>query len=160
MPEKVARTYTLQVRLTPQEKEKLKSEADALGMRVSSYVRMLLSISVQIAPKSFEESESAILVLDTKTLGDMQMQLRRWGYHLDNALKALNTVAAKHFLSQQDTYDLVTEATEYIKDVSDLKESLATQINFLIDRESVRVNHPIEIQKDPNSCTPDEGESK
>ncbi len=156
MSEKIARTYILPVRLTPEEKEKLKRDADAVGMNISSYVRLLLTLPVQIAQQPFEENKSAILVLDIKTLGKIQMELRRWGYHLDYALKALNTVAAKHFLSQQDTYDLVSEATQHIKDVSDLKEELKEKIHYLLKCDSVKVDHPIKVQKDSNPYTSSE----
>lgn len=85
------RSAQILVRVSDEEHRKIKESADALGLSVSAYVRMLATADVVEVPAS--EDGRAALFVDTSTAKAIEGEMKRWGTHLSEALKAWRTVA-------------------------------------------------------------------
>lgn len=124
-----ARTHMVTVRFSNAEFQNLKGKTEALNCTASDLVRMLACLPVKTVDKPFSEAD--YITFDDKAYGELIRQIRHWGYHLDHALHALNIVASKGFMTQEDTYELVSKAVSYIADVEKVQQTLFNEIKQL-----------------------------
>ncbi len=83
-------TYTISCRMTDEDREQLCSQAAKLQLSPSDYLRYLIRIPVDIKEAT---DSSKCIVVDTDTLEDLSSELTKWGYHYNQAVHAMNTVA-------------------------------------------------------------------
>lgn len=83
-------TYTISCRMSDEDRIQLLSQAEKLELSPSNYLRYLIRIPVGI-----KDSEAAkhCVVVDTSTLEDLKSELTKWGYHYNQAVHAMNTIA-------------------------------------------------------------------
>lgn len=86
------KTHTITCRLDDPDFQKLKSEAAALGVNTSDFIRLIVRLPIEV--KTAERNEQFV-VIDPFTLARLWTDARRQGYLLNQAVKALNTVAFK-----------------------------------------------------------------
>lgn len=84
----------LYVRLAREDKERAQEVAEAMGLSLSDLVRLMVRLAA--ADPGLAEraaSEGGPIVLDTATCLRIARELRRWGYHYNQGVHALNSVA-------------------------------------------------------------------
>ena len=84
----------LYVRLAREDKERAQEVAEAMGLSLSDLVRLMVRLAAAdpgLAARA--ASEGGPLVLDTATCLRIARELRRWGYHYNQGVHALNSVA-------------------------------------------------------------------
>ena len=86
------KTHTITCRLDEPDFQKLKSEAASLGVNTSDYIRLILRLPIEAKEKAHPDG---VVIIDPFTLVRLWMDARRQGYLLNQATKALNTVALK-----------------------------------------------------------------
>lgn len=85
-----SKTNMFSCRLDDADFESLHSNAAALDVAPSTYIRYLIRIPVSADPGS--EGAKAVVV-DNKTLGAVRYELVRWGRHYNQGVHALNSIA-------------------------------------------------------------------
>lgn len=84
----------LYVRLAREDKERAQEVAEAMGLSLSDLVRLMVRLAEAdpgLAARA--ASEGGPIVLDTATCLRIARELRRWGYHYNQGVHALNSVA-------------------------------------------------------------------
>lgn len=84
----------LYVRLAREDKERAQEVAEAMGLSLSDLVRLMVRLAATdpgLAARA--ASEGGPIVLDTATCLRIARELRRWGYHYNQGVHALNSVA-------------------------------------------------------------------
>ena len=84
----------LYVRLAREDKERAQEVAEAMGLSLSDLVRRMVRLAAAdpgLAARA--ASEGGPIVLDTATCLRIARELRRWGYHYNQGVHALNSVA-------------------------------------------------------------------
>lgn len=84
----------LYVRLAREGKERAQEVAEAMGLSLSDLVRLMVRLAAAdpgLAARA--ASEGGPIVLDTATCLRIARELRRWGYHYNQGVHALNSVA-------------------------------------------------------------------
>lgn len=84
----------LYVRLAREDKERAQEVAAAMGLSLSDLVRLMVRLAAAdpgLAARA--ASEGGPIVLDTATCLRIARELRRWGYHYNQGVHALNSVA-------------------------------------------------------------------
>ena len=86
------KTRTITCRLDEPDFQKLKSEAAAMDLNTSDYIRLLTRLPIKC--KIGEDSDSFV-VIDPRAQGIMDYQIRKQGILLNQAAHALNTITLK-----------------------------------------------------------------
>lgn len=84
----------LYVRLAREDKERAQEVAEAMSLSLSDLVRLMVRLAAAdpgLAARA--ASEGGPIVLDTATCLRIARELRRWGYHYNQGVHALNSVA-------------------------------------------------------------------
>ncbi len=144
MSHRSARTRVLRVRVTDSEMASLRADAEALGTSVSSLVRSLCVLPREVAEAAVGASEgdgSALvrIVYDRSTYPRLLRQIRAYGYHVNQAVRALNTIALKNWMSQEDAYRLLEESNRRLGEIEDLRELVQAALEDVAQAELVRL---------------------
>lgn len=153
MADKQKRTAFFKVMLTPQEKADLQAQAWALDTTPSNLIRALLALPKEIAESVItskaEASESLddadngrvrVLVFDKTTYNRFIFQLRRYGYHYDGCLKALNTINSHSDLPRAEKRALIEEAQDHLRRIDVAKDELIELAYMLLLIPSVQLD--------------------
>lgn len=84
------KTHTLSFRLAEDDYQKLAERCRKAELSQSSYLRYLIRIPIVGDVEHGEDVRC--IVLDRKSLGKMAKELTRWGYHYNQAVRAMNTI--------------------------------------------------------------------
>lgn len=101
------------LRLSEKEKLRLKGLAEANDMSMSNLVRVLIQMPAESVPGSGSGS-GKIVVLDKDTMARMRREMRRWGYHYNQAVHTLNALA---YYMRRDEADCI-DALDALGNVS------------------------------------------
>ncbi len=94
----------IHVRMSEEEIVRAKRLASSLNMTLSDLVRVLL----QLPAYSVSES-GALVVIDRTTAVKLSREMRRWGYHYNQAVHALNAIAYYLRANDMDAEDVLEE---------------------------------------------------
>jgi hypothetical protein len=113
------RTYTkrLHVRVSPDEYAAAKQFADSAGISMAAYYRLLMQM-----PMRYDAHPTTAVVLDFSTTTQIAKELRRWGYHYNQGIHALNALAYYARLNKLDADDIreqIAMAHTLLHDVND-----------------------------------------
>lgn len=131
------KTHTITCRLDELDFQKLKSEAAALGVNTSDFIRLIVRLPIEV--KTAERNEQFV-VIDPFTLARLWTDARRQGYLLNQAVKALNTVAFKvrHGSEINRTLrDMLIEATVALEDLEADHANINKGIEELLKRREI-----------------------
>lgn len=131
-----ARSVPCRVRVSRSELAELRSRAAATSLSLSAYVRMMsllpaLPIGEGDEPPSSQACETIVL-LDRRTALALLAELRRWGSQYNQAVKALNAVAAGRYLRDEDAERVCDGAIALLAEISDMQDTLAGRIDALM----------------------------
>lgn len=142
------KTHTITCRLDEADFKKLTEEASILDVNASDFLRLIIRLPIEVKTDIGTER---YVVIDPLTLASLWMDARRQGYLLNQAVKALNTVAFKvrHGSEINCTLrNLLIEATvalEHLEaDHADIKkgiEELMEQREVFLDRYRKKPKH-------------------
>ncbi len=137
----------LHVRMSQDELERARRLADALGLTLSDLVRILVQAPAEMArPKTPRHGKlppgelppSSLIVVDRDTAVGLRRELRRWGYHYNQAVHALNAIAYYMRLDEADA----TDALEELAKVSRKLDSMNAAVDSLRSGVAVISAHP------------------
>ena len=97
------RTYTkqLHVWVSPDELAAVKQLAENAGISLAAYYRLLIQM-----PMRYSADPTQAVVLDFSTTTQIAKELRRWGYHYNQGIHALNALAYYARLNKLDADDI------------------------------------------------------
>lgn len=124
------------VRMSQEQKSEITAKAELLGLKPSDYVRTVTSLPIRIADlETFLGKHDGdfipILLFDRSLIEKLASQIRRYGYHYNQANRALNTIAKKRNLKEDDYDSLMTRAIEHLELVKDGEKSIKDQFESL-----------------------------
>ena len=101
------------VRVSDAEYDGARDLAASMDLTVSALIRLLL----QLLASSIRnvESTDAFVVLDTRAASHLAREMRRWGYHYNQSVHALNSIAYYLRLGEADATDAL-EALETVRE--------------------------------------------
>lgn len=111
------KTHTITCRLDESDFQKLKSEAAAMELNMSDYIRMLTRLPIEV---KISDDADSVIIIDPRAVVHLSYQLRKQGYLLNQATHALNTVALKVEHGKQldaEMAKLVKKAVKGIKEI-------------------------------------------
>ncbi len=122
------RSVRAAVRITPQEQKRIIENAEKLNVSTSAYLRLLANLPIEITDKFSQENindgAARMLVIDKSIFGQLRWQLSRIGNNLNQATRALNTIANKNWLRLE-------RAEEYLKEPKKIIEETDSEIEKL-----------------------------
>lgn len=86
------KTHMITCRLDEPDFQKLKSEAAAMELNTSDYIRLLTRLPIEC---KIGEDPDSFVIIDPRAQGIMDYQIRKQGILLNQAAHALNTIALK-----------------------------------------------------------------
>ena len=125
--------HRLFVRMSADGFAEAKALAASLDLSLSELVRLLLRSA---RPGSGPDS---IIVVDRNTAARLHQEMRRWGYHYNQAVHALNSIAYYLRLGEADADD----ALEELEKVSRKLEALNRSVVALRSEAADVAAHPI-----------------
>ena len=131
------KTHTITCRLDEPEYRKLTAEADAMGVNTSDFIRLIVRLPIEVKA---ERGLDRYVIIDQLTLASLWMDARRQGYLLNQAVKALNTVAFKvrHGSEINRTLrDMLIEATAALENLEADHTDIKQGIDELMKRREV-----------------------
>lgn len=131
------KTHTITCRLDEADFKKLTEEANALDVNASDFIRLIIRLPIEA--KADIGSERYI-VIDPLTLASLWMDSRRQGYLLNQAVKALNTIAFKvrHGSEINRTLrDMLIEATATLESLEGDHADIKKGIEEIMERKQV-----------------------
>ena len=103
----MASTTVIHIRASREEVEAFGRNADLLSTTKSALGRALIAMPVAIQEEALsaygDGTSNVALVVDKEAFARLTQQIRRYGHHYNQAVHALNTVAAKRFLPPDET---------------------------------------------------------
>jgi hypothetical protein len=136
MSTKTCRDKCMVVRTTTKEYAAIRATAKALDTTVSSLVRALATLPVSTQAEALNAVTNGyrvrtMVVFDRTTYPRLIRQLRAWGNQYNQATRALNTVAAKNFMSQEDTIETIGQATAILEKMEAERRTFTDMVNSL-----------------------------
>ena len=98
------------VRVSDAEYDSARDLAASMDLTVSALIRLLLRL-----PASSIQDADTFVVLDTRTASHLAREIRRWGYHYNQSVHALNSIAYYLRLGEADAADAL-EALETVRE--------------------------------------------
>ncbi len=125
----------LNLRMSPEELARVKRLAQSCNLTVSDLIRAL----IQLPQDAVDNNTRTLLVIDTKTHAQLQRELRRWGYHYNQAVHAQNTIAyylCRDKMDAADTLEVLEDVRLHMADldgaVATMRSDVATITNSMI----------------------------
>lgn len=131
------KTHTITCRLDEPDFKKLTEEADAMGVNTSDFIRLIVRLPIEVKTKS---GLDRYVIIDQLTLSSLWTDARRQGYLLNQAVKALNTVAfqVRHGSEINRTLrDTLIEATVALENLEADYADIKKDIEELMERREV-----------------------
>lgn len=103
MEHKQAKTRWVNVRLSEEEYALLDANARRLGANYSELIRALIRTPIalgadSVMAMSYSGLRYPLAVIDAQQIDELTRQVRYYGHHYNQALRALNTIASKGFM--------------------------------------------------------------
>ncbi len=116
------KTHTVTCRLDEANFKKLTSEAEAMDINTSDYIRLLTRLPVEI--KTGDDPDSYIII-DPKAISILDYLIRKNWLLLNQAIHSLNTIALKVSHVKQIDADMAEQIKKAIKDIEAVDTKLA-----------------------------------
>ncbi|WP_251178060.1 hypothetical protein [Adlercreutzia agrestimuris] len=116
------KTHTITCRLDEADFEKLTSEAAALDINTSDYIRLLTRLPVEV--KAGGDPDSYIII-EPKAVSILDYLIRKNGLLLNQAIHSLNTIALKINHEKQIDAEMAEQIKKALKDVEAVDAKLA-----------------------------------
>lgn len=129
----------LYVRMSAEDLEQARRQAESLDMTISDLVRVLLSVPKSTASDS---ASAGVLVVDRVTAMRIDRELNRWGHHYNQAVHALNIIAYYLRLDEMDAFDVLEQldvANGRLQAVNDGAAALRRETMLLTGRHIARI---------------------
>lgn len=123
------------VRMSSDGLAQAKALAASLDMSLSELVRLLL----QSARPGTPMEPGALVVIDRESASHLRREMRRWGYHYNQAVHALNAIAYYLRLDEADSADALEELVKVSRKVDAMNEA----VSLLRDEVADIAAHPI-----------------
>lgn len=122
------------VRMSEEEKAEIQAKADTLETSASALMRNLALLPFDVIHTLADHPEGSVplLVFDRQTYPRLMYQIRKWGYHYDGCLHALNAVAANPRMKNDDMRAYLAEAMDHLRQVDNAREGLEASVNMLL----------------------------
>ena len=136
MPREKNRTFSF--RLDDGDFEIMKAACEDLGLSKSDYIRYLMRIPLAA---DGVEPPCRCIVLDRKTFNSLSKELVRWGYHYNQAVRALNAITLhirNGSLDDEWFAEMLGKIERELEDVNFGRDELAKKIEALKEETTMR----------------------
>ncbi len=116
------KTHTITCRLDEPDFQKLKSEAAAMELNTSDYIRLLTRLPIEC---KLGEDPDAFVIIDPRAQGIMDYQIRKQGILLNQATHAINTIALKIRNGAKLDIEMLALMKKATKSIDEVREKLA-----------------------------------
>ena len=80
--------HVLTCRIDDSDMRVLEEQSEGMGMSKSQYLRYLIRVPIEV-----KETGGEAVVIDTVSVDSLRRELRKWGYHYNQGIHALNALA-------------------------------------------------------------------
>lgn len=110
----------------------LRENAERLNTTPAALVRALISLPVELQEEArgSDDAES-VVVFDRAAIANLSKQIRMWGYHYDQAVRALNTIASRMFMRPEDAAHYMKKATSLLEGIEESRRVLEDEAHKL-----------------------------
>lgn len=116
------KTHTITCRLDEPDFQKLKSEAEAMDINTSDYIRLLTRLPVEI---KLEDDPDSYIIIDPKAISILDYLIRKNGILLNQVIHSLNTIAFRVNHGKQIDTEMTKQVRKAIKDIEAIDAKLA-----------------------------------
>ncbi|WP_281702806.1 hypothetical protein [Cryptobacterium curtum] len=116
------KTDQINVRVTSSERANLEAVAERSHMTVSRVTRALIQLPVTTVPEN--GGLKTVVVLDSESVPRIAREMRRWGYHYNQACHALNSLAYYMVRGKVDYGDCVERLEVIEEKVADMNRGV------------------------------------
>jgi hypothetical protein len=116
------KTDQINVRVTSSERANLEAVAERSHMTVSRVTRALIQLPVTTVPENGDLK--TVVVLDSESVPRIAREMRRWGYHYNQACHALNSLAYYMVRGKVDYGDCVERLDVIEEKVADMNRGV------------------------------------
>lgn len=125
----------LHVRMSQGELDRARRLAGMFDMTLSDLIRVLTQLPVA----ALSNAPNSLIVIDCETAAGLRREMRRWGYHYNQAVHALNAIAYYLRLNEMDECEVLEELNK----VSCKVESMNNGVSLLREEVDELSTHPI-----------------
>lgn len=139
----------LHVRLTQTEYDELTRKAAELGTNNSSLIRALACTPVALGSqavlaKGYRGLKYPLVVLNVQHLEEVAQQVRFYGYHYNQAVRALNTIASKRFMRADIAEGYMERAVTELQAITETAAELTNAVDDM--RDVVQRGHLVRVE--------------
>lgn len=110
----------------------LRENAERLNTTPAALVRALISLPVELQEDACGSDDAeSIVVFDRAAIANLSKQIRMWGYHYDQAVRALNTIASRMFMRPEDAAHYMKKATSLLENIEESRRVLEDEARKL-----------------------------
>jgi len=144
------RSQLISLRVSAQEFERIKSNANALGVSSSAYLRSLISIPIDIGEIELGKPYSGgdtlgLLVYDNKTYFQLIKELRLWGFYLSEASRCVKTISDGPYRRIEEIEELLETASDYLEKVDKAKKEFISLVSKIPDTNHVNFGRGVHL---------------
>jgi hypothetical protein len=126
------KTEQINIRVTADEKRRLKDVSRSSHMSMSRVTRALIQLPVTTVPE--DGDFKTVVILDSDSMPRIAREMRRWGYHYNQACHALNSLA--YYMSRDrvdygDCVERLDVIEEKVEGMNDGVEGLRGEVSRL-----------------------------
>lgn len=126
------RNKIVNVRLNEKENDVLRATSERLGMSMSGVVRALVTLPIEVQDEWIDQKDpSMVVAFDRASIAHLTKQIRMLGYHYDQAVHALNTLAAKKFVRVGEAEQYMERAVALLEGIESTRQELEAEASVL-----------------------------
>lgn len=112
----------------------LRENAERLNTTPAALMRALIALPIETQAESMRDETDAIVTFDRAAIMNLAKQIRMWGYHYDQAVHALNIIAARRFMRPEDAAHYMEKATSLLEEIEETRRELEGEASRLAIR--------------------------
>lgn len=136
VPTREIRGASCRIRVSQTELDVIRLKAHEANLTVSAYVRLVALVCSQTIPANSSDipliNPETVLLIDRRTLCMLLGELRRWGTQYNQAVKAINTVAANKMMRPEDAERVVDGVILQLEEIAAMRDALEDGMDHLL----------------------------
>lgn len=134
-----ALAHPLHVRVAKTDLERIKEDARMLNVSVSEYMRALALLPKRIREGAVADPSGLVVVYDIEMFRRLVLQIRYWGYHYDQCVHAMNTIASKKLMYPEDAADLFGHAIVRLDEIDAARKEIVGAACSIAEADRIQI---------------------
>lgn len=136
MKQREHRDAVCHARVSSAELEEIRGRAAGMSLSASSYIRLMALLPTEAvggdAAQPHPRNPATVVLVDRKTMLALLSELRRWGSQYNQAVRALNTVAANKTMRDEDAERVCDSALALLAEIAEMREALVDRVEAIM----------------------------